>query len=180
MNHTSRKTFGALFQSVNQLGIGAEIGVQQGYNARRIFDSGWKGQLLCVDNWVRPHEFDETREQLTGYNAIFHKGDSAESASQVKNGSLDFVYIDADHSYEGVKADFNAWYGKVRAGGIVSGHDYAPETHKNDCDGVRVFIEEYMKLHPEIEMHFTTDDFYDGEDPNIAGNEYQSWWFVKP
>lgn len=180
MTHKSRETFGALFQSVNKLGIGAEIGVQQGFNALRIFNGGYNGQLLCVDNWVRPAEFAEAKERLQGLNVVFHQGDSADTASQYKNGSLDFVYIDADHSYEGVKRDFYAWYKKVRKGGIISGHDYAPATHKNDCDGVRQFIEEYMAANPKLQMNFTTDDFYDGTDPNIAGNEYQSWWFVKP
>ena len=34
------------------------------------------------------------------------------------------VYIDADHSYEAVKADIDAWMPHVRDGGILAGHDY--------------------------------------------------------
>jgi predicted O-methyltransferase YrrM len=49
---------------------------------------------------------------------------TAEAAKQVEDGSLDFVFIDADHSYEGVKADIEAWDPKVREGGYVIGHDY--------------------------------------------------------
>jgi predicted O-methyltransferase YrrM len=37
---------------------------------------------------------------------------------------LDFVFIDADHSYEGCKADIEAWFPKVKPGGLLSGHDY--------------------------------------------------------
>lgn len=180
MIHASRNTFGELFQSVNKLGIGVEIGVQTGHHSKNIIESGWKGQLLCVDNWVRHAEFAEAKERLSGLNVVFHQGDSADTASQYKNGSLDFVYIDADHSYEGVKRDFEAWYKKVRKGGIISGHDYAPANHKNDCDGVRQFIDEYIAANPKIKMNFTTDDVYLGPDTNIYGNEYQSWWFIKP
>lgn len=39
-------------------------------------------------------------------------------------GELDLVFIDGDHSYEGVKADIEAWLPKVRRGGILAGHDY--------------------------------------------------------
>jgi hypothetical protein len=38
--------------------------------------------------------------------------------------SLDFVFIDADHGYEGCLRDLRAWYPKVKPGGIFSGHDY--------------------------------------------------------
>lgn len=179
MIHTSRNTFGELFQSVYQKGIGAEIGVQTGYNALNIFESGWSGELVCIDNWVRPYEFNEARERLKEKRATFIQHDSSEAASLIGNATLDFVFIDAGHAYEEVKRDYEAWFPKVRVGGIVSGHDYAPATHKNDCDGVRVFIEELMANNPEIEMNFTTDDFYVGDDKNIQGNEYQSWWFIK-
>lgn len=37
---------------------------------------------------------------------------------------VDFVYIDADHSYEGVFTDLCTWFPKVREGGIIGGHDY--------------------------------------------------------
>lgn len=37
---------------------------------------------------------------------------------------FDFIYIDADHTYDAVKEDLQAWYPKIKKGGILSGHDY--------------------------------------------------------
>ena len=51
-------------------------------------------------------------------------GDSVKSAEQFKDKSLDFVYIDANHLYESVKADILAWLPKIKSGGIIGGHDY--------------------------------------------------------
>jgi predicted O-methyltransferase YrrM len=51
------------------------------------------------------------------------KGISWEMAEEVEDESLDFVFIDADHGYEAVKKDIEAWLPKVKPGGFVSGHD---------------------------------------------------------
>lgn len=46
-----------------------------------------------------------------------------DASENIPDGSLDFVFIDADHTYEGVKADINHWYSKIKPGGFISGHD---------------------------------------------------------
>jgi predicted O-methyltransferase YrrM len=52
-------------------------------------------------------------------------GDSAQSAAQFPDNSLDFVFIDASHDYDSVKRDIKAWLPKVRKpNGIIAGHDY--------------------------------------------------------
>lgn len=50
---------------------------------------------------------------------------SIEAAKQYADNSLDVVFIDADHHYEAVLADLNAWYPKVKPGGIIAGHDFS-------------------------------------------------------
>lgn len=167
-SYPTRQQFGQLFQSVFQTGTGAEIGVQNGFNAKNIFESGWSGTLFCVDRWEKLEELRTAIESLKGKTVMFIKGESAASAEVLPDASLDWVYIDAGHSYAEVKADFEAWFPKVRTGGIISGHDYG----ENDCIGVKEFIDEYIVLHPEVEMHFTTEDFFEER-------EYQSWWFIK-
>ena len=39
-------------------------------------------------------------------------------------GNFDLVFLDADHSFEGVTADLAAWEIRVKAGGWIGGHDY--------------------------------------------------------
>lgn len=51
---------------------------------------------------------------------------SLAAAARYVDGSLDAVFIDADHSYESVASDIAAWLPKVRPGGIIAGHDFSP------------------------------------------------------
>lgn len=50
--------------------------------------------------------------------------DTVAASEKVADGSLDFVFIDADHTYEGCLRDIEAWTPKVRAGGAICGHDF--------------------------------------------------------
>jgi predicted O-methyltransferase YrrM len=49
---------------------------------------------------------------------------SHNAVANYKDESLDFVFIDGDHSYEGVKTDIIDWWPKVKPNGILSGDDY--------------------------------------------------------
>lgn len=164
--YTTRQDFGYLFNEHRRTRLGVEVGVQNGYNSKQI-TAHWDGILICVDLWLDLSVYETAKETLKECHAILLRGDSLTIAAQFADESLDFVYIDAGHSYQEVKADYEAWYPKVRNGGVISGHDYAPESNKNDCDGVRQFIEQLG-----IPFYLTTDDFWEGM-------EYQSWWFIK-
>ena len=48
---------------------------------------------------------------------------TSEAAKQVEDESLDFVFIDADHGYDGCKRDIIEWTPKVKTGGYIMGHD---------------------------------------------------------
>ena len=52
---------------------------------------------------------------------------------------LDFVFIDAAHDYENVKADIEAWAPKVKPGSILAGHDYC-----NAWPGVKKAVDELI------------------------------------
>lgn len=49
---------------------------------------------------------------------------SVDASGHYPDGHFDFVYIDADHTEQAVARDISAWWPKVRAGGVLAGHDY--------------------------------------------------------
>uniref|UniRef100_A0A6H1ZGT7 Putative methyltransferase n=1 Tax=viral metagenome TaxID=1070528 RepID=A0A6H1ZGT7_9ZZZZ len=64
---------------------------------------------------------------------------SGDAPGYIPDKSLDWVYIDADHTYEGCKSDFARWWPKVKFGGTVMAHDYSPA----DFPGVVKAIDEF-------------------------------------
>jgi predicted O-methyltransferase YrrM len=68
---------------------------------------------------------DEFRRNTAGIDFLeVVVADSREGAGHFEDESIDWVFIDADHSYPSVRADIAAWAPKVRPGGLLSGHDY--------------------------------------------------------
>jgi len=114
---------------------GAEVGVREGVFSEILCKANPNLKLLSIDYWG-PYRKGTTQEiankrhviaikKLKPYNAtIIHKT-SMEALNDVEDNSLDFVYIDAMHSFDDVMMDIICWSRKVRHGGIVSGHDYA-------------------------------------------------------
>ena len=61
---------------------------------------------------------------LTQQNILLEKGDSSSRLSLYPNEFFDMIYLDGDHSYEGVKKDLEQAILKVKKGGWIMGHDY--------------------------------------------------------
>jgi hypothetical protein len=100
---------------------------------------------------------------------------SVEAAKQFEDGYFDFVYIDANHNYDSVTADLEAWYPKVRKGGMIAGHDYHNDIYNDWLDD----DEKYL----EILCKDGIDDFakkYGKYDDIMVTQEYpKSFFFVK-
>ena len=100
----------------------------------------WGGTLTCIDTWSG--ELNPDGGSLPGKPPVMlftcarrmvEAGISANvrlipamTVDVAKSWSqpIDFLYVDADHSYDGVRADLEAWMPHVRSGGLIVGDDY--------------------------------------------------------
>jgi Methyltransferase domain len=133
-----RDGLAALLES-HGLNSGAEVGVQTGIHSQMLLHS-WKSctQFYLIDLWKQQENYadvanrnDQEQEQIFEQaqkavsafqnKTIFLRMTSLEAAQQIPDHSLDFVYIDARHDYCGVKEDLNAYWPKLRPGGILAG-----------------------------------------------------------
>ena len=120
---------------------GAEIGVWKGDYSALCCKTAPAMHMLCVDPWASypewkdgKHHPDEAQRfmdeahaeavaKLKGLNATICRKFSADAAADVPDASLDFVYIDGNHSYAAATQDLELWVPKVKRGGIAAGHD---------------------------------------------------------
>jgi len=135
---TARARDGAVFVEV-----GAYLGRSTVYLASCIKKSGKKIRLYAVDLWdgwvyddCRPHTPQPETEDVfrafienvrrAGVEEVIYplKMPSEQAADLFEDGMLDFVFLDADHAYEAVRRDLEAWFPKVKRRGVLGGHDY--------------------------------------------------------
>lgn len=139
----------------------AEIGVFRGqftevlvksFNPKKmIMIDPWEGDIYSGDqdgNDVKWYKGDELYSQITE-KFMGEKYDVQRAFSRdakVDLASLDLMYIDGDHSYEGVRSDLELAMKWVKYGGWICGHDFAmnPAKTNNNYDfGVRRAVTEF-------------------------------------
>lgn len=158
----------------------AEIGVWRGqstcYMLEELQDIGKKGNYIVIDTFVGTDNETECEHAriaaslggtvLADFCNNLNKAgvlkdckvlqyDSAESADFFKNRKFDFVFIDAEHTYEAVKRDLMAWVLKVKSGGILGGHDY----FHSAFPGVKRAADEFAALY-ELELKTFGECYY--------------------
>lgn len=151
--------------------IGAEVGVYTGVTSKVILENFPRCRLLLIDPWKAWGE-DTRYGQSSGmkpktqvdWNEIYAEAlnnigpanrrcrvlrmMSELAAKQVPDKSLDFVFIDADHTYEGTKSDIELWLPKTRT--IIMGHDYDGRGDKIGRWGVKRAVDEAFGNQVEI------------------------------
>ena len=170
----------------------AEIGVDKGGFSNHLVAKTELKKVFCVDPWIddfgsdfNPGYFDpkgnarmqEAQDLLQEYidcdRAELIRATGLEASAHIPDGYLDFVYIDGDHSLEGIYNDIYAWTPKVRQGGIVAGHDYK--------DGPMSGIVDYWGNQLPYHVKTVVDNYVAryGYKVHPVGGRIMSWWFVK-
>lgn len=137
----TREEIPVLFKKMDAKII-CEIGVRYGEYLTTLLTPEIE-RVVAVDIWrevgvVSQNDVCYPQDQLDAqYNTILEwsKRDpriqverdfSVNVANKFDDEYFDFVYIDADHTEAAVWADIQAWWPKVRKGGVLAGHDYSP------------------------------------------------------
>lgn len=122
---------------------GAELGVLEGATFLYILGHCPALTMIGVDRWENPTERPDAEGYRSyggwdleacavrflaaarrfGDRAVVHRLSTQAAARLVPAGSLDFVFIDADHTEAAVRADILTWAPKVRESGWMLGHD---------------------------------------------------------
>lgn len=161
-------------------GFGAEIGTEQGAYAEII--AKYAKKLYCVDAWkpyrgYRDHTregklerfFETTVARLSKCpNVWIVRKFSMDAVKDFQDEQLDFVYIDANHSYDSVIEDITQWSKKIKKGGIISGHDYIRRKGQDQYYDVVRAVNDYVRDNNIPELFI-----YRGDSP-------ASWMFKKP
>ena len=122
----------------------AEVGVAYGNFSEKILDIMNPSYFYAVDYFSQEQEYrvcgyekfkDANCSHEEYYRNCFKKyiddgkmevkqGLSWDALTEIGDDSLDFVYLDADHSFDSVTKDVNVLYKKVKSGGIIQFNDY--------------------------------------------------------
>jgi len=153
----------------------AEIGTAGGVNSAIILQAYSKVFLHLVDSYELGQTPDAMLEAVEPYKdrTKFHRLTSVEAAKLYPDEFFDYVYIDANHEPEYVTADMEAWYPKVKYGGMLSGHDWWAKD-------VRLSVYDFVKKNPQ-RLYGVQSYFQEGRPTPFTDEENMGvdWWFVK-
>lgn len=167
----THRDFFSLLCNQHNLNNAVEIGVDRADYTCRFLER-WKGcNLYCIDPYLpypnmpfdRTGDFnlacvrlarfmDKVRIIKTTSREFCESLDIVDPATSLPNFKPDFVYIDAEHSYESVKKDIDLWWSKLTPFGVLSGHDYSKE-----FPGVRQAVNEFVESIPGAILFLTKD-----------------------
>lgn len=154
---------------------GAEVGVFRGHSSQALLDAFPGMFLTMVDpftetgfksKWTAAMAEKEA-EEVTSFASdrrVLLKEPSLEAATHFDKNALDFVFLDANHTYEHVKADVQAWWQVLKPKGVLIGHDYGCRLDLIGKYGVKKAVDEFVAQY-NLELHVES---------------FLVWWIVKP
>ena len=163
-----------LLRALPKDAVGVEIGVWKGDFSSRLLKGTAPRQLHLIDPWLVSDGSDRSDEAWYGAGktsqsetndihdkvkerfaqevragtVIIHRTTSAEAMQAMPDASVDYVYIDGDHSYDGVSQDLLHSFRVTRPGGFICCDDYLAGAWWKD--GVIRAVHEFLAARPVI------------------------------
>jgi len=165
-----------------------EVGVRDGANLFNMIND-YVTKAVAVDIWKNTgnhaeNDLDFTQQQLDQqYELVVAKSAklngrvsvvrkfSHEAAAGFNDEYFDFIYIDADHTYDGIKRDLDCWWPKLKYGGIIGLHDYENVYHQEIEFGVVQYVTKFRANRGIMPDNFHVTDMHSGI--------FKSCYFVK-
>lgn len=168
-----------MLKAIPKGGIMAELGVFKGEFSIKINKICKPKELILIDSWagVNLYSGDANGNHLNGIRQ-YYTGQELYNITETnikkckgiitmvkattailgafEDNMFDMIYIDADHSYEGVLNDLKNAYNKIKNGGYIMGHDYEHNMHKTNNSynfGVKQAVDDFCRTYnQEISM----------------------------
>jgi len=171
-------------------GVGVEIGVAGGHFTKQIVAT-WKNfeSLYCVDPWkhfkdgyddscnlsqqVQDERFHQFEKDFYVETRVRTMRMMSHEACKWFGPIIDFIYLDANHSFASVMQDLTCWWPILKPGGIFAGHDYYEGNLKGH--GVKLAVDAFA-ADRGIEVHKTTSEFCRAE--GVYGAGWEGYSFV--
>lgn len=168
--------------------VGAEVGVYKAEYAEKFVKSGLF--MYAIDPWMAYQGGGRTQAEQKRQNFIYShatrvlspyknaqliRATSMDALKYFEDGSLDFVYLDGDHSFKHIAQDIYEWAKKVRKGGVVAGHDYFYYSPKNTnliCQ-VSPVVDAYIKVMDINKLYIIPEN----KEAKHKDDRYPSWFF---
>jgi len=149
-NHDSRFELWKSFLAQQKTQAMAEVGVWKGDFAAEILTARNSiEKYYMIDPWknlpdwnkpfnVTPADFDEVYREMdqktafAGDRRIILRGRTKDVVGQIEDGSLDFAYIDGDHTLRGITIDLIKIWPKIKIGGFIGGDDFTSSPWQHD------------------------------------------------
>ena len=147
-----------------------EVGVWKGDFSRQIWNISSPNLLVLVDSWTFDEKVRGCAPQVSGEEPLSQnffdqaKKDtydkfeniqnvhildlnSLEASSNYEDNFFDYIYIDAEHTYQAVTKDLEAWYPKLKKNGTLFGDDYYWREEDDTLSLHRAYQEFIQKNH---------------------------------
>jgi len=128
-----------LLEKMPKESVCAELGVDEAEFSKEIIEIVTPEKLYLIDLWSSDRYDEQVMEgalariddEIRSGQAEVHRGYSHEVLETFPDSSLDWVYIDTDHTYSTTRKEIEVASRKVKPHGIIAGHDYIEGTWNN-------------------------------------------------